>query len=401
MSAEFARRAVVLGLLTAVAPSAIDMYLPAFGAIAAHFQTTDAQVQLSLVTFFAALAIGQILYGPISDAVGRKGPILFGLVLFVASSIGCAFAPNIETLIALRFLQGIGGCAGTVVTVAVVRDLYSGGDAARMLSLTLLGLSLSPILAPIAGGALIAVGTWQWIFGALVAIGLLMIGFVTLFLRESLPLARRNPVSIGSSLAAFGKLLTSGWFMTATMTAGFTQAALLSYVGGSSFLFMKLHGASPLLYSGIFASNAVAIIGGAQFNGFLIRRFGSKALIGTALTVFLVSSLVLYAVVGLFGAGLWTTVALVFVTLAGIGLIMPTATMLGLEHFGAMAGTAAALGGALQFTTSAIATFLVSALADGTARPLVGVMAGSAIAAGLTWLAFLKLSTRTAAVNPA
>lgn len=401
MSAEFVRRAVVLGLLTAVAPSAIDMYLPAFGAIAAHFQTNDAEVQLSLVTFFAALAIGQIVYGPVSDAIGRKKPILFGLALFVASSIGCAFAPNIETLIALRFLQGLGGCAGTVVTVAVVRDLYSGGEAARMLSLTLLGLSLSPILAPIAGGALIAVGTWQWIFGALVAIGLLMLAFVALFLRESLPPERRNPVSVGSSLLAFARLLSSGWFMTATMTAGFTQAALLSYVGGSSFVFMTLHGASPLLYSAIFASNAVAIIGGAQFNGFLIRRFGSKALIGTALTVFLASALALYVVVGLFGAGLWTTVALVFVTLAGIGLIMPTATMLGLEPFGAMAGTAAALGGALQFITSAFATFLVSALADGTARPLVGVMAASAIAAALSWLAFLKLSARTAAVNPA
>lgn len=398
---SLARWASILGMLMAVGPFAIDMYLPGFANIAESFGTTEGTVQLSLVSFFVALALGQVIYGPISDMVGRKKPIYFGLTLFVIASIGCAFAPTIEALIALRFVQGLGGCAGTVITLAVIRDLKTGAEAAKLMSLTLLGLSLSPILAPVAGGALVSVASWHAIFIALAVIGAAILALVAFQLPETHPPERRISARVGPMLITYARLLGNGYFVTAVLTAGFAQATLFAYIAGSPFVFITLHGLSPFAYSMVFAINAAAIIGGAQFNSFLIRRWGTPRLISTAMVAFVPASLLLCAIVMAGGATLELTVGFVFLTVACLGLILPTSTMLALEPFGANAGTASALSGAMQFTVSSTATFLVSASFDGSDRPMAGVMTLSAVCAALAWSGFLLISARRRRACPA
>ena len=387
-----ARRAIVLGLLIAVGPFAIDMYLPGFAAIAREFGTDDGAVQLSLVSFFAAMAVGQIVWGPISDALGRKRPAYAGIALFMLASIGCAFAPSIETLVALRFVQGLGGSAGMVIAIAVIRDLHTGAEAARLLALAILALSVSPILAPILGGLIVQFGSWQLIFWSLALIGLLVGCLVWRGLPETHPPERRTPARIGVIARSYRQLLGSPWFMTAALTSGTAQAGLLAYIAGSPSVFISLHGVTPLVYSLIFATNAAALIGGAQLVPWLIRRLGIRRMVTCAVAAYLTAGLVLAGAILLGYGTLEVTVVLVFLTLGCLGLIMPSAGMLALEPFGRMAGTAAALSGGLQATISTLATLVVSSAYDGTARPMVLVMAGAALVSAASWSLFLLLA---------
>ncbi len=389
-SQSLARQVVVLGLLMAVGPFAIDMYLPGFAAIASAFATSEAEVQLSLVSFFVAMALGQVIYGPLSDMIGRRIPVLAGLGLFVVASVGCAFATSIDMLIALRFVQGLGGAAGGVVTMAVIRDLATGARAARLMALSLLGLSLSPILAPVAGGALVSVVSWRAIFVALALIGAAVIVLVMLALPETLPPARRQPAGLRGTLASYGALFSSGWFLTAVLAGGGAQAVLFAYIAGSPFVLMTLGGLSPLQYSLVFALNAAGIIGGAQFNSMLITRFGARRVVSVALCVLVPAALALAGAEAAGLGGLPVVLGLVFVSLASLGLVMPNAMLLALEPFGARAGAAAALGGALQMLVSSAATALVSAGFDGTARSMVFTMALGALVSAAFWLAFLR-----------
>ena len=398
MNATMLRHAVILGLLIAVGPFAIDAYLPAFGSIAAEFATDHGVVQLTVLCFVITMAAGQVIYGPISDAIGRKPPVYVGLCLFVLGSIGCALAGDVDSLLLWRLLQGLGASAGMVLAIAIIRDMHTGVEAARLLSTAILALSVSPILAPLAGGLLIQVASWRMIFWALalVAIG------VGVLIWTSMPethlperRTRQNGLTI---LRSYARLCRDRTFMSAVATAGFAQAGLLAYVAGSSFVFITLYGVTPLTYSLIFAGNAATIIGLAQLNATIIRRIGAPRLITLAVGWFVVMA-VLMSLVMLSGqAALPLAALMIFLSLGALGMIMPNATMLALEPMGAMAGTASALGGFLQGLLGALATLLVSAAFDGTVRPMVVVMAGSALCCAAAWWLHLRATSCRVAV---
>jgi DHA1 family bicyclomycin/chloramphenicol resistance-like MFS transporter len=388
----FARNAIVLGAVTAVGPFAIDMYLPAFARIAADLKTDQGAVQLSLVSFFVALALGQTVYGPVSDAVGRRKPLLFGMSLFIAASIGCGFAPNVGSLAALRFLEGAGACAGMVISRAVVRDLHTGHEAARLFATTLLVLGLSPIFAPLIGSLIVTQGSWRLIFVALSLIAAVAMLLVAFLLPETHRPQPGRALALAATFRAYRDLLRNPEFVSSVLTAGFAQASFFAYLAGSSFVFITVFGTSPFGFSLLFAMNAVAMIGGAQLAPTLVRRFGARRLIGPATAAYacFTVALLLANVLGL--ADLPVTVVLVFCSVGCLGFIMPPATMLSLEAHGAIAGTASSMMGTLQFTLGALSSFAVSLLFDGTARPLFLIMSGTAVASLISWRVFLVVA---------
>lgn len=388
MNATLIRHAVILGLLISVGPFAVDAYLPAFGSIAGEFGTDQGMVQLTVLCFVAAVAAGQVVYGPISDSVGRKPPVYVGLCLFVLGSIGCAQAGDIQHLLAWRVVQGLGASAGMVLAIAIIRDMHTGVEAARLLSMAILALSVSPILAPLAGGLMIQVASWRMIFWALalVAIG------VGVLLATSMPEThrreKRTRVNLLTILRAYARLFGDRAFISTVCTGGFAQAALLAYVAGSSFVFITLYGTTPLTYSLIFAGNAATVIGLAQFNATLIRRIGAQRLITLAVGWFTIMSLLMCIVMLSSPASLPVAAILVFLSLAALGMIMPNATMLALEPMGSMAGTASALSGFLQGLLAALATLLVGVSFDGTVRPMVIVMTLSSLCCLGSWMVY-------------
>ncbi len=385
------RRAVVLGLLIAVGAFAIDMYIPGFAAIAADLGSDPGTVQLSMTSFFVALALGQVVYGPLSDAIGRRRPIFAGLALFIVASLAAAAAPGIGTLIAARFVQGLGAAATAVVPMAVIRDEYVGPPAAQLLSLAMLALSVSPILAPVAGGLLVQHASWRVIFFVLVVIALAAMALVARFLPETLPPARRISAHPLPVLLTYGRLLRSRRFILPILIAGCAQAVLFGFIAGSPFIFVTLFALSPPVFGLLFALHAAVLIGISQLNAILLRRLGMRRLIGGAALVVALGALALAALTFGGGATLGRVLTLTLTIFAALGLIMAPAFLAAMEPFGAMAGAAAALGAAIEFSLSSATTLLMGLFADGTARPFALCIAVVACGALAGWAAFVRL----------
>ncbi|NIX78283.1 multidrug effflux MFS transporter [Microvirga terricola] len=374
MKSAFVRNATVLGMLSAIGPFAIDMYLPAFPVIARELHADVGAVQMSLTSFFLAVAICQLVYGPVSDRVGRKPPLYFGLILFIFGGIGCSFAQDASTLIAFRFLQGVGACSTMVITRAVIRDLHTGAEAARLIATSMLVLSVSPILAPLAGSTLTEFFSWRIIFWAIVGIGLIGLVIVASLLPETRK-AGTVTGGVGHVLRTYRDLFKDWHFLGLVFMGGLGQASFFAYLAGSSVVFIEHFGLSPSRYSLIFAANAIAFIGGAQFNSFLMRRFGAERVVRAALSVFAILTTLL-CVLTLGGIDnayvLW---GLLFAAFGSLGLVIPSTAVLALESHGPVAGTASALMGTLQLGTGATAIVLVSAFFDGTSRSMVTAIA--------------------------
>lgn len=378
---HFTRFALVLGLLSAVGPIAIDMYMPGLPVIAADLGTDVGAAQQTLVAFFLALAAGQPIYGPLADAYGRRPPLIWGLVLFIAAGIGCVFAPDIETLVALRFLQGLGICSAAVIVRAVIRDLYTGPRAAQLLALTFLLLGISPLIAPLAGSFFIAFFSWQSIFWVFAVIGLLGLALVFFLLPETLPPEQRDRKSLIRAFSGYGGLLLDRRFMALTLVTGLVQTVLFSFVVGSAFFFMGVHGLAPWQYSLLFATCAIVGIGLAQFSAPAMRRLGAERLVIVATTVCAASSTTLFLVTLVDAAPLLVALPLIWITFAGLAFVGAPGTVLALDPYGEKAGTASALMGTLQFGLGAVGAGVVSALFDGTAVPLAATMAFCALLA--------------------
>ena len=393
MGRSFFRLAVVLGLLSAIGPFAIDMYLPALPSIGQSLGASVHAVQASLMAFFISLGIGQIVYGPVSDMVGRKPPLYFGLLLFAGGSIGCALAPNIETLIALRFVQGLGACAGMVVPRAVVRDLHTGTDAARLMSLLMLVFSVSPILAPLVGSLLIEVSGWRSVFWAVTVLAGLGLVLLATSLAETRPPELRVDSSFRGAIAAYGQLLRDRRFMGLVFIGAFGMSSFFAYLANSSFVLIDHYGLTPRQYSIAFAVNAASFIGASQLTGRLAKRYGLARIVKVAVTGYALLMLVLLAA-NLAGFDrLELMLALLFVGYGFLGLVIPSTAVLALDKHGAIAGTASALMGTLQFTTGVLVMALVGWVVDGTARPMV---TGIAVCATVAFvLAQLTLRRRT------
>ncbi|MGW4499060.1 multidrug effflux MFS transporter [Micromonospora sp. NPDC004336] len=393
------RLVLVLGSLIAVGPLTIDMYLPALPSIVADFHTTSAAVQLTLTGTLAGLALGQLLIGPLSDAVGRRTPLIAGVALHVVASVLCAVAPNIAVLGALRVVQGLGVAAASVVATAVVRDLFSGAAFATLLSRLLLVMGAAPILAPTLGGALLRWTDWRGVFVALAVLGALLIVVAALGLRETLPPQRRRSGGVVATLVVYGTLLRDRTFVGLVLVAGLAMAALFAYVAGSSFVLQDQYGLDEQQFGLAFGAGAVGLIAATQFNVRLLRRYSPQRILVAALGVGTVAGLALLAFAATGLGGLPGLLASLWVVLAAAGLAMPNAPALALSRHGEAAGTASALLGAVQFGVGALAAPLVGVLGTG-AVAMALVVAGGMVAAMAVLLVVVRPS-RLADLAPA
>jgi MFS transporter, DHA1 family, multidrug resistance protein len=371
MTPRFLRLAIVLGLITAVGPFAIDMYLPALPSIGGALNATPAAVQMSLMVFFITLGLCQLVYGPLADMFGRKTPIYAGLAIFTAGSVGCAFAPTINVLIGFRVLQALGACAGMVVPRAVVRDLYTGHDATRLMSLLMLVVSVSPILAPLTGSLIIAAFGWRGVFWALTCAGAAAFLLAATQLKETREAHHRADSSWASAFAAYRKLLTDFSFLGLTFVGAFGISSFFVYLASASFVIINHYGLTPTMFSLCFALNAAAFFGISQLTARLTARYGLPRVIRVAVTGFAIAMSILAA---LFLAGadsLALMMVFLFIGYGFLGLVLPTTAVLSLESHGAIAGTASALMGALQFVVGAAVMAVAGIFANGTPKPMV------------------------------
>lgn len=376
--------ALVLGLLSAVGPFAIDMYMPALPAIQAGFVTTVDQVQLSLTIFFVALALGQLVYGPAADMFGRRPPLVVGLLLFIVASIGCATAGSIESLIAWRFLQGIGACAGMIVPRAVVRDLYTGTEAARLMALLILVLSVSPILSPLLGSSVTAFWSWRVIFAVVALLALLALLLTIFVLEETRGPELRADSNWRSALRGYGVLVRDPVYMGWVLVGGFAMSGFFVYLSNSSFVLMEHFGLTSMQYSLVFGLNAISFIGAAQLTGRLSERYGMARLVAFAAVGFTAALAALLTLTLMGVDRLGVLMALLFVGYGFMGLAAPTTAVLALDRHGAIAGTASALLGTLQFVTGAVAMAITGLFLDGTPRPMVAGIFACALLTLLT-----------------
>jgi DHA1 family bicyclomycin/chloramphenicol resistance-like MFS transporter len=366
---------LILAVLSLIAPLAIDMYLPALPFIAASLGATDAQAQLTLPTYFAGFAIGQAFYGPIADRFGRKPPLYFGLGIYIVASIGCAVAPNIETLIALRFLQSAGGCAGTVVARAMVRDLFTGADAIRVYSRVLLVFGVGPILAPMIGSGVLLLFGWREIFWLLTGIGILSMVLIFVRMPESLNPAHVRPLRLTSIIVGYWRLFTHRNFVGYALTGGFMMAGTFAYIAALPFVIVNIYGHPSSYFSWVFGINAVGFILASQINVRVQRNHAPERVLLIALVLQMAAAAVFVTDVIAGWGGLFGILIPLFVWIATMGFVIPNTTALAMGPFAANAGAASAMLGVLQFVLAAVSSGLVAAAADGTALPMVGCMA--------------------------
>ncbi|MGV9810146.1 multidrug effflux MFS transporter [Micromonospora chersina] len=392
------RLVLVLGSLIAIGPLTIDMYLPALPAITADLETTSAAVQLTLTGTLAGLALGQLLIGPLSDAVGRRLPLLAGIALHILASLLCVVAPTVQVVGVLRVLQGLGVAATSVVAMAVVRDLFSGAAFARLFSRLMLVMGAAPILAPTLGSALLRWSDWRGVFVALAVFGLLLVVVAAVGLRETLPAERRRHGGLAAVGRDYRALLRDRTFVGLVLVAGLAMAALFAYVAGSSFVFQERYGLDEQQFGLAFGAGAVGLITATQLNVRLLRRYTPQRILVTALAVGTAAGLVLLTFAATGVGGLAAVLASLWVVLASAGLAMPNAPALALSRHGEAAGTAAALLGAVQFGVGALAAPLVGVLGTGSVAMAAVVAGGMAVA--LVVLLTVVRPARLAEVEP-
>ncbi|MFN4312361.1 MAG: Bcr/CflA family multidrug efflux MFS transporter [Ferrovibrio sp.] len=369
------RLTLILGALSAFTPLAVDMYLPGLPALERALATDAGKVQQTLSLFFLGLAIGQLFYGPLSDRFGRRLPLLAGNLLFVAASVACALAPDIDSLIAARFLQAFGSCAGLVIARAMVRDLFEPREGARVMSLLMLVMGVAPILAPLMGGYVLVWFGWPAIFWFLAGFGLFVLAAARLWLPETHVAAPERRLTLGSALRDYGALLTQRRFMGYTLSSSLAMAGMFAYIAGSPFVFIDLYGVPADAYGWIFGINAVGIIGLSQVNRALLRRFTLDAVLVVGIAVTALAGLLLLAMAAFLAGGLFGLWLPLFVYIASLGAVLPNAAASALAGEAHRAGTAAALMGTLQFASGAVTSALVGLLHDGSALPMAIVVA--------------------------
>ncbi|MDD4887168.1 MAG: multidrug effflux MFS transporter [Thiomonas sp.] len=369
------RRILTLGALTAFAPMSIDMYLPGFTALQHDLRATPDAVQRTLVVFFLGLALGQAFWGPVSDRFGRKRPLLLGIALYGVASVGCALAGSVDQLLLWRLLQALGGCAGIVIARSMVRDLYAPLDAARVFSRLTLVLGAAPILAPLAGAAIVQTLGWRAIFAVLAAFGLACF-LAALALPESLPASARSSASqhpVRHALRIYGALLRDRGYIGFALSGALGQSAMFAYIAGAPFVFMQVFGLSPTQFGWLFGLNAMGLIAASQLNHALLSRAPSNVLLGWALRSLVVWAVVMLGVAALQIGGFWGVALPLFIALSSLGFSFPNATALALAHQTGRVGSAAALMGSMQFTLATLSGAAVGLFSMHSAAPMAAV----------------------------
>lgn len=369
------RLTLILGALSAFTPLAVDMYLPALPALERDLATDSGRVQQTLSVFFLGLAIGQLFYGPISDRFGRRAPLVIGNLLYIVASIACALAPDIDSLVAARFVQAFGSCAGLVISRAMVRDLFEPREGARVMSLLMLVMGVAPILAPLLGGYVMVWFGWHEIFWFLAAFALLVMVSARLWLPETRgprPDVRLTPAAV---LGVYARLLRTRRYMGYTLSSSLGMGGLFAYIAASPFVFIDHFGLSPQAYGWVFGINAVGIIGMSQINRALLRYYTLDEVLIVAVCMMAGSGLLLLAgaAFGIGGMiGLWLPL---FLYIASLGAVLPNAAASAMAGEAERAGSAAALMGTLQFMLGAVTSGIVSQLHGDASLSMAAIVA--------------------------
>ncbi|MET4565655.1 Bcr/CflA family efflux MFS transporter [Bacillus subtilis] len=382
--------AFLLGMLAILGPLNIDMYLPSFPEIAEDLSASASLVQLSLTACLVGLTIGQLIVGPVSDAQGRRKPLLICIFLFALSSLFCALSPNITTLVATRFLQGFTASAGLVLSRAIVRDVFTGRELSKFFSLLMVITAVAPMVAPMTGGAILLLpfATWHTIFHVLMIIGFLLVLLIALRLKETLPPEKRIPSSIGTSVKTMGSLLKDRSFMGYALTVGFIHGGSFAYVSGTPFVYQDIYGVSPQVFSILFGINGLAIISGS----FIIGRFGGiiheKSLLRIAVITAMIATAVLLTMTMIHGP-LATLVISIFIYMITIGMVLTSTFTLAMKKQGHRAGSASALLGMLPLLLGSIVSPLVG-INETTAVPMGAIMFVTAVIGSLAFFGLTK-----------
>lgn len=375
MSDRIARPALVLGLLSCIGPFAIDMYLPAMPAIGQSLNAGVQDMQTTITAYFIAFGLAQLVYGPWADRSGRKPPLYAGIAIFVAGSILCTFAQSIETLIAGRAIQGLGGAALMVVPRAIIRDMYTGHAATRLMAAVMLVISVSPMLAPLAGSGVMALAGWRGIFGVLLGASVVSLAILTFLQAETLPVDQRQPFDMQDTLRGAKRLLTNRSFMGLTFLGGFGMASFFVFIASASFVYTQDFGLSPTGFSLAFAINAIGFFAASQMAGTLGLRFGARPVLRVASAGFALTTLALFGLALLGLTPLAVCIAGLFVANAFLGLVIPTTMVMALDDHGDIAGLASSLGGTLQMLAGGAMIAATGPFFDGSATPMLAAIA--------------------------
>jgi DHA1 family bicyclomycin/chloramphenicol resistance-like MFS transporter len=362
---------VVLGALVALGPLTIDMYLPALPKIADDLSVSSSVAQLTLTGTLAGLALGQLIVGPLSDSLGRRRPLMAGIVLHMLASLVCLFAPNIAVLGVARGLQGVGAAAAMVVAIAVVGDLFAESVAATVLSRLMLVLGVAPVVAPSLGAAVLLKASWHWVFAVLVVLAAGLLVLAALALPETLPASHRRPLKMRSIAATYVEVLRDVRFDILVLVGALGMSGLFAYIAGASFVLQGHYGLDQQAFALVFGAGAVALIGATQVNVVLLRRFGPQTIVLWALVAASLAGVVFVGLSFAHIGGLPGFVVPVWAILAAMGLVIPNAPAVALARHPDAAGTAAALLGAAQFGLGAVVA------------PLVGVLGNDEVALAL------------------
>ena len=392
---------LVLGGLTATPPLSMDMYLPALPAVTRSLHAPAATVQLTLTACLAGMALGQLAVGPMSDKWGRRRPLLTGLAVYVVATALCAIAPNVESLVAFRLVQGLAGAAGIVIARAVVRDLYDGVAMARFFSTLMLVSGVAPVVAPLVGGQILRVTDWRGVFVVLTFVGMALAVLVWTRLPETLAPADRHAGGTAEALRGMRALLADLPFTGYMLTGGFSFAALFAYISASPFVVQEIYGATPQTFSLLFGINSVGLVAVGQINGkLLVGRVSMDKVLGAGLAVVvLAATALLLMATGAFGeVGLVPVAAGLFVLMSAMGVTLPNAQTLALMRTRHSAGSASALLGTSSFLIGAVASPLVGIAGEHTAVPMAVVQLVAALVAVACFVGMCRpWNTRTTA----
>lgn len=383
------RFALMLAAFSALGPFTIDMYLPAFPQMMQFFGTNASVIQVSLTACVLGLGLGQIVMGILSDVHGRRKPLLFGMILYFLASLGCAFAPNIAIFITLRFIQGFAASAGIVISRAIVRDTYSGGELAKFFSLLMTIGNVAPLLAPLAGSTVISYSTWVGVFIFLGLLGLLLTTITTWNLKESLPVERRASSEFRGLLRNFKSLLVNRTFMGYALAPGIMFAGVFAYISATPFIYQKLYGVSPGVFSILFALNGVSLILGSQITRRLTGRMTERRILLIGLTLALITSTAVLIAVLTHGA-LLTLVIPLFLLVASIGVTAPIFSALAMESQGHIAGSASALLGVIPLLLGSVTSPLVGVAGEYSALPLGIIIVTTSLLSIIAYVALVS-----------
>ncbi|TWT00498.1 multidrug effflux MFS transporter [Planomicrobium sp. CPCC 101079] len=364
-----ARFVLLLGALTSLIPFTIDMYLPAFPILAEVYATTASSVQLSLTACLMGLGVGQLVAGALSDMHGRRRPLIVSLIIYVAASLACMFAPNIGVLIAMRFAQGFAAAAGLVISRAIVRDLTSGAELTRVLALLMVISNVVPLLAPSVGSGVLLFVDWKGIFLALAFVGFVLLIITAFRMKESLPLEKRTPGNLKSTFGNFASIIKNRQFTGYALAQGFLIGGVFAYVAGTPFIYQNIYGVSPQVFSLLFGMNGIGLIFGSYAVGRFSYIYSEKRFLELALYVATASGAVLLAVVGT-GGPLWAVAVPIFFFVTSVGVVAPSSFALAMETQSYAAGSASALLGLVPFVLGALTAPLVGIAGEETAVPM-------------------------------